>query len=71
EGLGVNFSTFVNRLRCEDVAGALAEGRGDDLLDLALEAGFSSKASFNRAFRAEYGCTPSEYRSRGDVSKSE
>lgn len=71
EGLGLNFSTFVNRLRCEDVAGALAAGRGDDLLDLALEAGFSSKASFNRAFRAEYGCTPSEYRARGDVSKPE
>lgn len=71
EGLGVNFSTFVNRLRCESVAEALAAGRGDDLLDLALEAGFSSKASFNRAFRAEYGCTPSEYRARADVSKPE
>lgn len=71
EGLGVNFSTFVNRLRCESVAEALRAGRGDDLLDLALEAGFSSKASFNRAFRAEYGCTPSEYRARGHVSKPE
>lgn len=71
EGLGVNFSTFVNRLRCETVAEALGAGREDDLLDLALEAGFSSKASFNRAFRAEYGCTPSEYRARGDVSKPE
>ena len=71
EGLGMNFSTFVNRLRCETVADALAAGRGDDLLELALEAGFSSKASFNRAFRAEHGCTPSEYRARADVSKPE
>lgn len=71
EGLGVNFSTFINRLRCETVGEALARGRGEDLLDLAIEAGFSSKASFNRAFRAEYGCTPSEYRARVGVSKSE
>lgn len=70
EGLGVNFSTFVNRLRCEAVAEALAAGRDDDLLDLALEAGFSSKASFNRAFRAEYGCTPSQFR-QSRVSKPE
>jgi AraC-like DNA-binding protein len=30
----------------------MMQGRQDDLLDLALEAGFSSKASFNRAFLA-------------------
>ncbi len=68
EGLGVNFASFVNRLRCEDVAAAIEAGRGGDLLDLALEAGFSSKASFNRAFLAHYGMTPSEYR-RAQVSK--
>ena len=39
-------------------------GRDDDLLDLALEAGFSSKASFNRAFRSAMGVTPSDYRRR-------
>ncbi len=70
EGLGVNFATFVNRLRCETVAEAIAAGRSEDLLELALEAGFSSKASFNRAFRAEYGCTPSAFRQR-NVSKGE
>lgn len=70
DGLGVNFSTFVNRLRCEEVATAIEAGRDDDLLDLALEAGFSSKASFNRAFQTHYGMAPSEYR-RNRVSKSE
>ncbi|MEG3147441.1 helix-turn-helix domain-containing protein [Sphingomonas sp. RT2P30] len=69
EGLGMNFSTFVNRLRCEQVAAAIAAGAGDDLLRLALEAGFSSKASFNRAFRARYDMAPSAYRRH--VSKDE
>jgi len=63
DGLGLSFSTFIASLRCETVAAALRAGRRDDLLDLALEAGFGSKASFNRAFQAEYGQSPSAYRS--------
>ncbi|HEY0028806.1 MAG TPA: AraC family transcriptional regulator [Allosphingosinicella sp.] len=62
EGLGVGFSGFINGLRCEAVAAAIDRGATGDLLDLALEAGFSSKASFNRAFQAAYGMTPSAYR---------
>jgi len=64
EGLGQNFSAFVNRLRCEEVAARLRAGAREDLLDLALDCGFSSKASFNRAFRACFGCSPSSYRQR-------
>lgn len=64
EGLGVNFSAFVNDLRSRRVAALIDAGRSDDLLDLALEAGFSSKASFNRAFVASMGVTPSAYRGR-------
>lgn len=62
EGLGLNFSSFVGRMRAETVAAALREGNKADLLDLALESGFSSKASFNRAFLATFGQTPSAYR---------
>lgn len=62
DGLGESFSAYINRLRCEDVAERLREGSSNDLLDLALESGFSSKASFNRAFRATYGLSPSTYR---------
>lgn len=69
EGLGVNFSTFVNGLRAEAVADRLRAGDGGDLLDLALDAGFNSKASFNRAFRAAFGVSPSAYRRHG--SKTE
>lgn len=64
EGLGVGFSAFVNGLRSETVAAALDSGDRRDLLELALEAGFASKASFNRAFQARYGMSPSAYRRR-------
>jgi AraC-like DNA-binding protein len=62
EGLGMAFSGFINGLRCEAVAAAIDGHVDSDLLDLALTAGFGSKASFNRAFQAAYGMAPSDYR---------
>lgn len=62
QGLGVNFSVWINGLRAEAVAEALDAGSDADLLTLAFEAGFASKASFNRAFSARYGVAPSRYR---------
>lgn len=60
EGLGQSFSEFVNRRRIDAAREALA---GDaDILAIALDVGFGSKASFNRAFRLYAGCTPSEFR---------
>ena len=61
-GLGMNFSTFINGLRAEGVAEALRTRDVTDLLDLAFEMGFASKASFNRAFRARYAMAPSQFR---------
>jgi len=63
EGAGTSFHAFVNRLRVEDVRRRLddpAEQRAT--LVLALEAGFASKASFNRAFREVTGTTASSIR---------
>lgn len=64
EGLGTNFREFIGRIRVDAVAREL-ERAGDEVsvLTLAMNAGFKSKASFNRAFKAYRGVTPSEYRS--------
>lgn len=63
EGLGMNFNAFVNRMRAGEVARRMqADPNARDLLPLALDAGFSSKATFNRAFRSAYGVAPSQYR---------
>ena len=62
QGLGLNFSRAINRLRCEEVAARIADAPRGAILDLALEAGFSSKASFNRAFMDRYGMTPQAMR---------
>ena len=62
QGLGRNFSTWINGVRAETVAAQIDAGSNDDLLNLAFDAGFSSKASFNRAFHARFGVSPSRYR---------
>ena len=62
EGLGLSFSALTNRLRSQAVAAKLETDPSADVLGVALDAGFNSKASFNRCFKAEYGMTPSAYR---------
>jgi AraC-like DNA-binding protein len=51
----------INGFRVEAVKTALTERRGE-LLAIAHEAGFSSKASFNRVFREHTGVSPSAWR---------
>jgi AraC-like DNA-binding protein len=63
EGLGQNFNEFVNRLRVDAVRAELARTeRERDILAIALDAGFNSKASFNRVFKRLTGQTPSDFR---------
>jgi AraC-like DNA-binding protein len=65
QGLGErNFNAFLNRYRIADACAALADPDQAEVpvLTIALDAGFSSLGPFNRAFKAETGLTPSEYR---------
>ncbi|MEM1175442.1 MAG: helix-turn-helix domain-containing protein [Pseudomonadota bacterium] len=59
---GKNFSDFVNEYRVDTVKASMLESPGNNMLDLALDAGFSSKTSFNRVFKAMTGQTPSAWR---------
>lgn len=51
-------------LRLRKLAFALCEVRDDseNLLDIAVNYGFSSHEAFTRAFKTAYGVTPSAYR---------
>jgi AraC-like DNA-binding protein len=64
DGFHVSFSTLVNGYRVEEVKSRLADTafNGSSILQTALEAGFNSKAAFNRAFKLQTGMTPSEYK---------
>ena len=65
QGLGHrNFNAFLNRYRINEVKAALADPAQAPVpvLTLAMDAGFQSLGPFNRAFKAETGLTPTEYR---------
>ncbi len=59
-----NFNAYLNGLRLADARAALADParRGLPVLTIALSAGFQSIGPFNRAFKAETGLTPTEFR---------
>ncbi|MBW8184101.1 AraC family transcriptional regulator [Shewanella nanhaiensis] len=59
---GKNFNLFINEYRVADVCQQLEQKSDRNLIDLALEAGFSSKSSFNATFKKLTGKTPSVYR---------
>nr|AAK72700.1 AraC-like protein [Bradyrhizobium japonicum] len=79
EGLGYrNFNAFLNRYRIEDAKLALSDvtQREVPVLTIAMDAGFQSIGPFNRAFKAETGVTPTEFRrealsrpGRADISE--
>lgn len=61
-----NFNAFLNQWRLAEAKEALADPaqREVPVSTIALDAGFQSLGPFNRAFRAETGLTPSEFRTR-------
>ncbi|MFC5525195.1 helix-turn-helix domain-containing protein [Rhodanobacter ginsengisoli] len=63
--LGGSFWDYVNRLRVEAVRERLADPTETrTILDLAYACGFTSKSTFNAAFKRQVDETPSGYRRR-------
>lgn len=60
---GLNFNDFINQYRVNAVIRRLAlpEFKNQTLLAIAFDAGFNSKATFNRSFKKFTGKNPKEY----------
>jgi AraC-like DNA-binding protein len=67
-----NFAAFLNQWRLAEAKQALADPsqREVPVSTIALDAGFQSLGPFNRAFKAETGVTPSEFRAQALASTS-
>jgi AraC-like DNA-binding protein len=60
---GGTFWDYINRLRVEAARACLADaGDTRGILDIAYACGFTSKSTFNAAFKRQIGDTPSAYR---------
>ncbi len=62
--MNATFSGLVNSYRVEEVKKGLASSHDGDktILEIAFDAGFSTKTSFNRVFKKFTKMTPSQYR---------
>ena len=64
---GETLNNFTNRLRLEKAARLLRYSE-QSLTDIAFDCGFSSSATFSRAFRSGYDTSPSQFRKSGGRS---
>lgn len=70
EDEGITFSLFVLGQRLEYAAHRLTSPHADQrVTDIAYDSGFSDLSYFNRAFRARFGCTPSDMRQRTSTAR--
>ncbi|MCP4137873.1 MAG: helix-turn-helix transcriptional regulator, partial [bacterium] len=60
-----NFYNYINRFRVEEVQRALQNSSSKTgILDIAFDAGFNSKSTFNAIFKQVSGVTPSQFRKK-------
>lgn len=63
---GMSLMRYLRARRLSEAARLLADG-APDILQLALEAGYSSHEAFTRAFREHFSNTPEQVRAQGNV----
>ena len=61
--MGMPVTAYIRGRRLSEAARALANG-ADDILAIAIEAGYSSHEAFTRAFRDQFDLTPAALRER-------
>src|SRR5262249_7833790 len=66
--MGMPLSQYLRGRRLSEAARELARG-APDILAVALEAGYSSHEAFTRAFRDQFGVTPTALRSARDLDQ--
>lgn len=62
--LGLNFKDWVNNYRIEYFKNSLITKPEENILNLAFDAGFKSKSTYNTLFKKKYNLTPGSYRKK-------
>ncbi|MEO1255322.1 MAG: helix-turn-helix domain-containing protein, partial [Bacteroidota bacterium] len=68
---GQSFYDFINAIRVKEFVSKIDEDqhRKKTILGLAIEVGFKSKSTFNKAFKSFYQTTPSEFIRKNDLAR--
>lgn len=69
--MGETIHDFIQRLRLERAAAHLLYSQGKSITEIALDCGFSSSATFARAFRAHHGRSASDWRKERNNRKTD
>ena len=67
---GESAASYVRRLRMVRAGQKLRMG-AVDITEVALAAGYDSHAAFSKAFKQQYGLSPSEFRQLGCIAATE
>ncbi len=62
ERSGKNFNQFINDYRLEEAEKLLVEDLDASIKTIYFDVGFNNKATFYKAFKNRYNCTPSEFK---------
>lgn len=65
--MGETLFKFIQRLRIEKAASKLLYEKNKPIIDIALDHGFSSSASFAKCFKSNYGISPSSWRKNSNM----
>jgi len=66
--VGETVNQFIQRVRIEKAANMLISNLKKSITEVAFDSGFSSSATFSRAFREFFEMTPSEWRNKGSLT---
>lgn len=61
---GHTFQSYIRKMRIERAMEIIKSSRELSMKEVGFKAGFTNSSSFGRAFLAEVGCTPGEYRAK-------
>lgn len=63
-----NFNDYINQLRIAEASKSLVTEPDTPILNIALDVGYRSLSSFNRAFREIQQSTPTEFRQKPEIT---
>ncbi|MES2160132.1 MAG: AraC family transcriptional regulator [Pseudomonadota bacterium] len=67
--LGMTFTGYLKKLRLTEAARLLTDKADATVAEIARSVGYANSSYFNKLFKEEYGCSPTQFRTRRQRSQ--